>query len=159
MFLVAFLLAILVGGGVGGYMRLRSRDKTPTQAASTAPVMVVTVDAGAGSAVEVEPDEQPPAPPEQQEITLSIDTEPAGVKVVVAGQERGKTPVDVKLPRSAEPIDFELLEPGFATAAQKIVPDRDQRLFFQLIKTQKTIVRVKRPRGDKKQGSGFRRFD
>jgi len=163
-FLVAFILAILLGGGIGGYARLRSRDKTAAPAEGTSPVVVVTIDAGVvgtGAVVdaEVEVEELPPAPSEQQEVTVSIETEPEGVKVVVAGKERGKTPVDVKLPKGTEPIAFQLLEPGFATAAQQITPDRDQRLYFQLIKTQKTIVRVKKPRGDKKQGSGFRRFD
>jgi hypothetical protein len=122
-----------------------------------------TLDPGPGLEAHAEGDVEigevlPPAPPEQQNITVSITTEPAGVKVLVAGEERGKTPVDVKLVKGTQPIDFQLLEPGFTTAAQKIIPDRDQRLYFQLIKQQKTIVRVKRPK-DKDRGSGFRRFD
>jgi serine/threonine-protein kinase len=160
-FLIAFMLAVLVGGGVGGYLRMRSRDKTPV--ATEAPIVMHTLDPGPGLEAHAEGDVEigevlPPAPPEQQNITVSITTEPAGVKVLVAGEERGKTPVDVKLVKGTQPIDFQLLEPGFTTAAQKIIPDRDQRLYFQLIKQQKTIVRVKRPK-DKDRGSGFRRFD
>ena len=161
LFLAAFIFAIAAGGGVGGYLRMRSRDKPPITTEQAAPIVMATVDAGAAAPVEVEievAEEIPPAPPEQQEITVSIHTEPAGVKVVVAGSERGKTPVDVKLMKGSDPVAFQLLEPGFATAAQKIIPDRDQRLYFQLIKQQKTIVRVKRPK-DKDRGSGFRRFD
>jgi eukaryotic-like serine/threonine-protein kinase len=91
-------------------------------------------------------------------VVVTIATEPEGVRVVVGGQERGKTPIDVELPRGDEPVDVQLLSPGFASARQQIVPDRDQRLYFQLIKQQKTIVRVKRPPAPE-QGSGFRRFD
>ncbi len=154
-FLVAFLLAVVVGGGVGGFLRWRAKHK------STAAVATVIVDAGtvatAGSADD-DVDEPPPAPPEQEYIVISVDTDPEGVTVTVAGEERGKTPVDVRLKKSTDPIDVKLLSPGFTTSAQQVVPDRDQRLYFQLVKTQKTIVRVKKPPPDKKD-SGFRRFD
>jgi hypothetical protein len=159
-FLVTFLLAILLGGGVGGYLRVRARERAKASAGSAA-------HGGSGSAAAVVDAEvadevvPPPAPPEQREITVSIQTDPAGVKVVVGGVDRGVTPVDVKLPRGTAAVDVQLLEPGFASAAQQVVPDRDQRLYFQLIKQQKTIVRV-RPTGkpkDKDRGSGFRRFD
>jgi hypothetical protein len=79
------------------------------------------------------------------------------VNIIVAGLERGKRPVYVRVKMADAPIDFQLLAPGFTTAAQQIVPDRDQRLYFQLVKQQKTIVRVKKP--PEKRGSGFRRFD
>lgn len=164
MFLVAFLLAVVLGGGVGGYLRLRSRAAQPTAASNTPTPVAVTHDGNAGVEMQaLETEELPPAPPEQLDITVSIETEPAGVKVVVGGEERGKTPLDIKLAKGTAALELELLEPGFARAAQKIVPDRDQRLYFELIKTHKTIVRVKKPpRGGSettKRGSGFRRFD
>jgi eukaryotic-like serine/threonine-protein kinase len=158
MFLIAFLLAVVFGGGIGGYLRLRARAKEKQNVANTAPAVVVAAET---------PDESvaPPVtaqvkelvPPNQ--ITISIDTDPEGVNVIVGGVERGKTPVEVKLDKGTEPVDVQLLEPGFATAAQEIVPDRDQRLYFQVIKQQKAIVRVKRPGKGKRKGKGFRRFD
>jgi serine/threonine-protein kinase len=158
-FLVAFLLAVIVGGGVGGVLRWRAKQKGHAAVAATQIDAGQHAGAGSGAGSAIEEEQPPPAPPEQEYIVISIDTEPAGVKVVVAGEERGKTPVDVRVKRSTDPLDVQLLEPGFTTAAQQIVPDRDQRLYFQLVKQQKTIVRVKRPPPDTKKGSGFRRFD
>jgi hypothetical protein len=63
-------------------------------------------------------------------------------------------------------MKLELLSPGFATGGQQVVADRDQRLSFSLIKTEKTIVRIKRPpprptppKKKEEKGSGFHRFD
>jgi serine/threonine-protein kinase len=175
-FLVAFLAAVIAGAGVGAYLRLHRHKATPVAKQPTPPVPVVATatpdavpvepdgqgSAGSGSGVEVdveEVEEVPPAPPEQEYVVVTVDTEPAGVKVRLDGEERGATPIDVKIKKSSTPMKLELLSPGFATAAQKVVPDRDQRMYFQLIKTQKTIVRIKRPKTPKDRGSGFHRFD
>ena len=150
-FLLAFLLAVVVGGGVGGLLRWRAKQQ---KAAGVAPS--VPLDAGTNVlARPAEAEALPPADPDY--IVISVDTEPEGVKVIVAGEERGKTPIDIRVKKASAPVDVQLLEPGFATAAQQIVPDRDQRLYFQLVKQQKVIVRVKKP--PEKRGSGFRRFD
>jgi hypothetical protein len=154
MFLGAFLFAVLLGGGVGGYLRMRAKDKAAAAQGSQSPALVVH---DAGSSAGSDDDNPPPAPPEQEYIVISIDTEPDGVKVIVAGEERGKTPLDVRLKKSNAPVDVQLLEPGFTTTAQLVVPDRDQRLYYQLVKQGKAIVRVKKPPKDR--GSGFRRFD
>lgn len=152
-FLTAFAVAILGGAGVGAFLRLHSKQ-TP------AAVVVTPVDAG--EEIEMLEPEPPPAPPQQQSVVISIETDPGGVKVRLDGEERGATPLAIKLDKATNPMKLELLSPGFATAAQQVVPDRDQRLFFSLVKTQKTIVRIKRPPPPKKkkdQGSEFHRFD
>jgi serine/threonine-protein kinase len=155
----AFAIAILGGAGVGAMMRLR--DKQPP----TAAVVITPVDAAAQEDIEI--DEPPPAPPEQQFVVISVDTEPSGVKVRLDGEERGATPLDIKLAKSEKPMKLELLSPGFATGGQQVIADRDQRLSFSLIKTEKTIVRIKRPppprqsppKKKEDKGSGFHRFD
>jgi eukaryotic-like serine/threonine-protein kinase len=154
MFLGAFLFAVLLGGGVGGYLRMRAKDKAAAAAGSQGDALVVH---DGGSSAGVDDEDPPPAPAEQQYIVISIDTEPEGVKVIVAGEERGKTPLDVRLKKSGSAVNVQLLEPGFTATAQQVVPDRDQRLYYQLVKQGKTIVRVKKPPKDR--GSGFRRFD
>jgi len=153
----AFTIAILGGAAVGAMMRLRGNKPA-------APAVVITpVDA---AAEDIEIDEPPPAPPEQQLVVISVDTEPSGVKVRLDGEDRGATPLEIKLEKSDKPMRLELLAPGFATGGQQLVADRDQRLSFSLIKTEKTIVRIKRPparpptpkKKDDKD-SGFHRFD
>jgi serine/threonine-protein kinase len=157
----AFAIAIIGGAAVGAMMRLR--DKKPTAAA----VVITPVDASPADEIVVdEPPPPPPAPPEQQFVVISVDTEPSGVKVRLDGEERGATPLDIKLEKTTKPMKLELLAPGFATGGQQVVADRDQRLSFSLIKTENTIVRVKRPparpstpkKKDDKD-SGFHRFD
>jgi serine/threonine-protein kinase len=150
-FFVAFLLAVGLGGGVGGFLRWRAKQ----QKSADAPAVTTPAGSAAVAPPDVEKVAEPPADAEY--IVISVDTEPEGVKIIVAGEERGKTPVDVRVKKADAPIDVQLLAPGFTTAAQQIVPDRDQRLYFQLVKQQKTIVRVKKP--PEKRGSGFRRFD
>jgi len=170
-FLVAFAAAVVCGAGVGAYLRLhRSPAAASKTAAHPAPpprVAAVPVDAPEVT-VDVEDVEEvpPPAPPQQEYIVVSVDTDPDGVKVKLDGEERGATPVDVKIKKSDTPVKLELLSPGFTTAAQELVPDRDQRLYFSLITTEKTIVRIKRPHGknekkEKKErpDAGFGRFD
>jgi len=158
-FVGAFLFAVLLGGGVGGLLRWRAKKQPAGGVAA-----IATIDAGAMAAVEPSAgsatgssDEPIPAPAIDEYIVISVDTDPGGVKVVVDGEERGKTPIDVRVKKASTAVDVKLLEPGFATAAQQVVPDRDQRLYFQLVKQQKTIVRVKKI--PEKRGSGFRRFD
>ena len=172
-FLVAFLAAVIAGAGVGAYLRLHRSGATPVakKQPPPGPVVAVTPDAapvevpeGSGSAeVEIEDvEEVPPAPPEQEYVVVTVETEPSGVKVKLDGEERGATPIDVRIKKTTTPVKLELLSPGFATAAQEVVPDRDQRMYFSLIKTEKTIVRIKRPKKTQpkdNKGSGFHRFD
>jgi hypothetical protein len=156
----AFAIAILGGAGVGAMMRLR--DKKPAPSA----VVITPVDASADEDIVIDDPPPPPAPAEQQFVVISVDTEPSGVKVRLDGEERGATPLDIKLEKTTKPMKLELLAPGFATGGQQVVADRDQRLSFSLIKTEKTIVRIKRPparpptpkKKDDKD-SGFHRFD
>jgi hypothetical protein len=155
-FFVAFLLAVGLGGGVGGFLRWRAKQQksSPVAAvvATDASVAAVTPPpAGSGDTP------TPPAPAGAEYIVISIDTDPEGVRIIVAGEERGKTPIDVRVKKAGEPVDVQLVAPGFTATAQQVVPDRDQRLYFQLVKQQKTIVRIKKP--PEKRGSGFRRFD
>jgi hypothetical protein len=157
-FIAAFVCAVLMGAGVGAYLRLRG---SPAAAPDREEVASGIHDAAA-VAVEVERVEavpQPaPAPALDEYIVISIDTEPAGVKVKLDGEERGATPIDIRVRRAEKPVRVELVQAGFDTSAQEIVPDRDQRMYFALVKGQKKIVRVK-SKPPKERGSGFRRFD
>ena len=97
--------------------------------------------------VEVEAvEEVPPAAPVENDIVISVLTDPDGVNV------------KVRVKKGDKALKLELASAGFATHQLDVIPDRDQRLYFALMKQQKQIVRVKTPpKPDRKPG--FRRFD
>jgi serine/threonine-protein kinase len=159
-FLIAFLLASLSGAGVGAYLRARET----AAAGSHGRLAAVALPAGPPAQLrqveaEVEHVEHvPPAPIADEYIVISVDTDPDGVKVKVDGEERGTTPVDVRVKRGEKPLEIQLAHVGFTTHKVDVVPDRDQRLYFALVKGENKIVRVRTPpRQDRKPG--FRRFD
>ncbi len=159
-FLAAFLLAIAGGAGVGAYLRMREPASVkPTEKLAVVPLPApIAIDAPPVEA-EVGSAEEPTSPPVTDEyIVISVDTDPDGVEVKVDGEQRGATPVDVRVKKGERPLKIELAQPGFATHRVAVVPDRDQRLYFALMKQQKTIVRVRTP-PKKERKSGFRRFD
>jgi PEGA domain len=61
-----------------------------------------------------------------------VETQPAGARVLLDGRDRGVTPLDVKLPRSASSLPLELRRSGYAPLLQTVVPDSDQRLLLSL---------------------------
>jgi hypothetical protein len=109
--------------------------------------------------VEVEAvEEVPPPTPVDDYIVISVETDPDGVNVSVDGEARGATPLDVRVKKREQPLVLELAQTGFDSHKLDVVPDRDQRLYFSLVKQAKKIVPVKSP-PRKKEKAGFRRFD
>jgi serine/threonine-protein kinase len=159
-FLVAFLLAIASGAGVGAYLRTReSAAAPPHEKLAVIPLPAPIVIDAPPVEPTAEPAEEPAAPPAEDEyIVISVETDPDGVAVKVDGEDRGSTPVDVRVKKGERALKIELAQTGFATHHIDVVPDRDQRLYFALMKQQKTIVRVRTP-PKKERKSGFRRFD
>lgn len=158
-FLIAFLLASLGGAGVGAFLRMRGKSPPPKQEnLAVVPLPTpVPIDA-AQVEVEVQAVEEVPAPPPVDDyIVISVDTDPDGVNVKVDGEPRGATPIDVRVKKADQPLKVELAQTGFDTHKLDVLPDRDQRLYFALMKQQKKIVPVKTP--PKKTKPGFRRFD
>jgi serine/threonine-protein kinase len=158
-FLIAFLLASLGGAGVGAYLRTRSKPAAVKQETlAVAQLPAVAIDAPQVE-VEVEAVEEiAPGPPVDEYIVISVDTDPEGVNVKVDGEPRGGTPIDVRIKKTEQPVKIELAQPGFDTHKLDVIPDRDQRLYFALMKKQKKIVPVKNP-PKKESKPGFRRFD
>jgi serine/threonine protein kinase len=115
-----FVLAIGIGGVAGGWLRLQ-------ESSNAAPVPVV-VDARP-------PDAAPPdAAPLPAVVTITIETEPAGAKVIVDGEDRGVAPVDLRIDGSRKPIAIELRRDGFVPAKLQLVPDRDQKVHQKLVR-------------------------
>jgi serine/threonine-protein kinase len=140
--IAALATAVAVGATAGGYMRLHHH------------AMAAAPDAGVQVQVAgVAPVDTPDAA--SGEVTISVATDPAGVAVAIAGHDKGVTPVDIKLPRGTQALKLELKEPGFVNAAQDLVPDRDQRLYFAMTRQPKHVTPVKKP----PKPPGFHRFD
>jgi serine/threonine-protein kinase len=156
-FLIAFLLASMSGAGIGAYLRTRKAPASATDKLAVVPLPTPAAPETreAKVAPEVAP---PPAPPVDEYIVISVDTDPDGVKVKVDGEPRGTTPVDVRVKKGDQMLAIELAQTGFDTHRLDVVPDRDQRLYFALMKQQKKIVPVKTPPTTKRK-PGFRRFD
>ena len=152
-FFAAFVAAILAGAGVGAYLRMQraQRTETKTQVATPAAVEPEKVEVVEKSVADV------PPPPAEQYIVISVDTDPDGVKVRVDGEERGPTPIDVRVKKGDKALKIELVQTGFATTSVQVVPDRDQRLYFAL--KEKKIVPVKKPVKKEREPGGFRRFN
>ncbi|HEY5946730.1 MAG TPA: serine/threonine-protein kinase [Kofleriaceae bacterium] len=162
-FLIAFLLASLGGAGVGAYLRTRSKTPPPPDEKLAVvqlptPQAPVTPDAAQVEVAVEAVEEVPPPPAVDDYIVISVDTDPEGVAVKVDGEPRGATPLDVRIKKREQPVKVELAQTGFDTHKLEVVPDRDQRLYFALMKQQKKIVPVKSPPKQERK-PGFRRFD
>jgi serine/threonine-protein kinase len=102
-----------------------------------------------------------PAPP--AEVVVHVESTPPGARVVVDGEERGDTPLDLRLPRRDAPRSLELRLDGFDPLAQTLVADADQRLVIALKPASAAPdagpTRGRRPPKPRPSASGFRRFD
>jgi eukaryotic-like serine/threonine-protein kinase len=74
----------------------------------------------------------PPPPAAATEAVVHIATTPPSAHVFVGGSDMGATPVDVRLPRGRDAVALEIRKTGYATVAEKVVPDEDQRLVLTL---------------------------
>ena len=138
--------AIAAGGIIGYFLRHKPRAKV-----ASAPVAAPV------------PADAAPAPPHDEEVTISIDTTPPGSQISIGGEVRGVTPLDVHVKRGGDPLKVELRAAGYQPQVQDIVPDKDQKLVVALLPTLPTPPPSAGKRhlghGPKNQGSGFHRFE
>jgi eukaryotic-like serine/threonine-protein kinase len=100
----------------------------------TASASATTVASSAPAPIAVEP---PPsasvaASPSERAV-LSIDTVPSHATISINGEKKGKSPLELKLPKSSEEIVIEIQHPGYVTMKERVVPDVNQRLKLQLV--------------------------
>jgi len=143
--LATLLIAILVLAGVAGALAFAG---------------------GAGNAIVVAPSPAAQSPESvaapgaardnasRGEVVIHIETTPPGARVLVAGEERGTTPLDLSLARSSTPVSIELSLVGHRKLTERVVPDVEQRLRVLLPR----LHRVERPEAPAAP-PGFRRFD
>jgi eukaryotic-like serine/threonine-protein kinase len=65
-------------------------------------------------------------------VVVHVDTKPSGARVVVAGEDRGETPLDLHVTRGAAPMSVEVRRQGYVTIAQTVTPDADQKVLIAL---------------------------
>jgi serine/threonine-protein kinase len=137
--------AVVAGAGIGYGLRMNGHHAPPP----AAPARVAA------------PTPPPPVQaPKDEDITLSVDTAPQGVHVIVGGEDRGVTPVDVRVKQGTAALSIELRVPGYQSQSHDAVPDKDQKLFFAMLPLQRHPPQPPRhPPQGKGSGSGFHRFD
>ncbi len=82
------------------------------------------------------PPVQPPPPvvapiPQITEVNLQFDTDPPGATVRIGEKLYGRTPISVKVDKSAEKLDVELTLDGYLKHVERVTPDMEQR--FRLV--------------------------
>ena len=118
--MLLFVLALGIGGAAGGWLRLRESSG----AAPPAPAPVA--DARLPDAVAADAAPKLPAM-----VTITIETEPIA-RVIVDGEDRGVTPVDLRIAGSLKPLAIELRQDGFTPKKLDLVPDRDRSVHEKL---------------------------
>jgi serine/threonine-protein kinase len=151
----------------------RWRNTTIAVAASAVVVVTALALAVRGRGVTSTPSAAPPPPPplataadaSNEEIFVHVETRPAGARVLIGGQDRGETPIELLVARGNQPLLLELERQGYAKATQQIIPDADQKVLVGLtplvVNHRRPATRpTKAPRTTAPTSSaGFRRFD
>jgi len=70
--------------------------------------------------------------PVSSTVAFHVESQPTGARVVVAGRERGVTPLDLTVPRGEDALDVELRTRGFVPRVEVLKPNVDQRVFVTL---------------------------
>ena len=67
------------------------------------------------------------------EVTVHIASEPSAADVLVNGERRGQTPLDLRLPKGTAEVTVEVRLAGHRTVTEKVAPTVDQRLSYALL--------------------------
>lgn len=84
----------------------------------------------------------PPAAVLADEVRVRFESVPEGARVALDGAMRGVTPLELRLPRSSQPVRVAMTRAGFVELSSELVPDGDQKLTLKL----QSVPRSSRPR-------------
>ena len=80
-----------------------------------------------------------PAPPAVSslpaEVVIRIETTPAKAHVFLGGEERGLSPVELRMPRGTDIREVEIRRDGYQTQHEKVAPETDQKIKLTLVAT------------------------
>ena len=161
-------IAVAVGllAGVAGWSMWPGAEEHASAASPTRTAAVVA------DQVMEEPTEPPPPPapvPIEQhpsaQVTVSVASSPEKARVLVGGDDRGETPVDIELTRGDEPVTITVRREGYGEVHEEIVPTVDQHLRVHL-EPERPVKGTRRPNKTTTPGADparnqrdFRRFD
>ncbi len=162
---VLALAVAAIGAAVGGYFLSgidRSGRIAPPIMATAQTLETAVVPAAAEPTVQ--PSERPavvPEPAPASMVTINLDSTPAGARVLVAGEERGVTPLALSLPSGTEAVEVGIELEGHESLLERITPDVNQRLRVQLVPASpaRRAVRRRTTRAQPRPSGGFYRFD
>lgn len=132
------IMAALGAGALllaGMALIVAARSTRPSQAASN-PSTELAQGASAAASASVEPgsaSSAPAAPVAPAEVVVHVETTPPSAHVRVAGEDKGTSPLDLRLPRSTQAVAIDVVRDGFKPARESLVPDVDQRLKLTLV--------------------------
>jgi eukaryotic-like serine/threonine-protein kinase len=97
--------------------------------------------------VQAPPREAPRAPnePAPTTVVVRVETIPAGARLVVDGNERGTTPIEIEVPRSETELAIRVERERYRPEEARVRPSRDQHLRFALERELRR-ARPERPR-------------
>jgi eukaryotic-like serine/threonine-protein kinase len=101
-------------------------------------------------------------PPPSAKVKLRIETQPAEVTVLVGGQFKGVTPMELELDRSETAVEIGFEREGFTALTQVVVPSVDQLLRVSLDEKESEPPPDKAVRPKKKKipkGDPYTRFN
>lgn len=107
---------------------------------------VVTMSSGGDAGADTKPNEvaakskekPKPPPPKPKEpvatVSVRVETDPPGARVLIAGQPRGITPTYLLLDKGTEAVKVSLSLDGYAERTETVVPDVDQKFSLTMTK-------------------------
>ncbi|MEA2746211.1 MAG: eukaryotic-like serine/threonine-protein kinase [Myxococcales bacterium] len=131
----AFAMVVLAGMGVVVASRNAPADPTRTSAAiqpaavveKSATSSVVTASAAAPAPA------APAAVVAPAEVVIRIETTPPKAHVFVGGDDRGLSPIELRMPRATAATEVEIRRDGYQTQRETVTPETDQKIKLTLV--------------------------
>ena len=134
--LIAVLLLLLVGSGVGAFVVLRGKSSTtpptPAPVAATGAPRHAAPDIASGTAGAASAEDGGGDPAAAPERVVSVKTRPDGARVELDGVFLGTTPLDVKAPHSTGPTSLVVAAKGFRPIERTVRGNEDVVLSLAL---------------------------
>ena len=86
---------------------------------------------------------QPPKPAVPRQVTIQLESRPAGAGVYSGQQAMGKTPAKLRLKHGKDKVSLSLRLPGFHQEVLELIPDRDQNHLVELRAPDASLKRAK----------------
>ena len=134
---------------------LGSRSPPAKESRATAAVSAAAVGSSADS-----PAPAPAAAPAS--VVIRIETTPPKAHVFVAGEDRGLSPVDLRLPRGTESTDVEIRREGYLPLVEKVVPETDAKVKVTLVAAPLPVRAAAKPSAavsPPASANAYKRFD